>query len=76
MVESYHISEIHFEKEQLILEVDDKEYKIDLKTLSPKLLTATDVERSMYKISPSGYGIHWPMIDEDISVNELVKNQK
>ncbi|WP_409014433.1 hypothetical protein [Algoriphagus sp. 4150] len=26
------------------------------------------------KISPSGYRVHWSLIDEDILVNELVKN--
>ncbi|NCA31098.1 MAG: DUF2442 domain-containing protein, partial [Chitinophagia bacterium] len=24
-------------------------------------------------ISPSNYGIHWPMIDEDISLNILLQ---
>lgn len=57
----------------MVLRVDEKEIKIDLAKISMKLLNASDVERSMYKVSLSGYGIHWPLIDEDISVNELLK---
>ncbi|MDP2982675.1 MAG: DUF2442 domain-containing protein [Candidatus Latescibacter sp.] len=25
-----------------------------------------------YKIQPSGYGIHWPLIDEDIAIDGLL----
>lgn len=67
------ISDLRFDRNQLILSVDEKEIKIDLAKISIKLLNASDVERTMYKVSPSGYGIHWPIIDEDISVNELLK---
>ena len=67
------ISDLRFDKNQLVLRVDEKEIKIDLAKISMKLLNASEVERSMFKVSPSGYGIHWPLIDEDISVNELLK---
>lgn len=33
----------------------------------PRLLNATENERANYEISPSGYGVHWPLIDEDLS---------
>jgi hypothetical protein len=33
---------------------------------------ATEAERNFYKISPSGYGIHWPAIDEDLSIKGLI----
>ena len=33
-----------------------------------RLTNATVKQLSNYKISPGGYGIHWPDIDEDISV--------
>jgi hypothetical protein len=67
------ISNLRFDKNQLVLRVDEKEIKIDLAKISLKLLNASEVERSIFKVSPSGYGIHWPLIDEDISVNELLK---
>jgi len=34
----------------------------------PKLSDATKEQLANYEISPSGYGIHWPDIDEDLSV--------
>lgn len=70
---SYHISDINFVNDKMILSVDEREIVIDIADVSNKLLLASDIERSVYKISASGYGVHWPLIDEDISVNELVK---
>lgn len=70
---TYHISEINFVDDKMILSVDEREIILDIADVSNKLLVASDIERSMYKISPSGYGVHWPLIDEDISVNELMK---
>jgi Protein of unknown function (DUF2442) len=32
---------------------------------------ATSIERNTYKISPSGSGVHWPLIDEDLSFPNL-----
>lgn len=34
----------------------------------PKLSDAAKEQLENYEISPSGYGIHWPDIDEDLSV--------
>ena len=45
----------------------------DLNIISKKLLNASDIERMLYKISPSGYGIHWPLIDEDLSIQALIQ---
>ena len=38
----------------------------------PKLMNATAQERSKMEISPGGYGIYWPEIDEDVSVKAFV----
>jgi len=34
----------------------------------PRLSEATGKQLEKYEISPSGYGIHWPDLDEDLSV--------
>jgi hypothetical protein len=34
----------------------------------PRLYGATRKQLENFEISPSGYGIHWPDIDEDLSV--------
>jgi hypothetical protein len=37
-----------------------------------RLLNATPAQRKTLEISPGGYGIHWPEIDEDISVKAFL----
>ncbi len=41
---------------------------------SPRLAVATASERMKAELSPGGYGIHWPLIDEDLSVNGLLRD--
>lgn len=38
----------------------------------PRLSKATLAELKNYEISPAGIGIHWPDIDEDLSVAGLL----
>ena len=38
----------------------------------PRLAKATASERADYELLGSGEGIHWPQIDEDISVSGLL----
>ena len=52
--------------------MDGEEYRVDLRTESPRLAAATDEQRANYVVSPSGYGIHWPDADEDLSVDGLI----
>jgi len=69
----YHkIGKIAFVKDNLILGVDGKEYKFPLADISERLANASDKERGKYEISPAGYGIHWPLIDEDLSIDGLI----
>jgi len=39
----------------------------------PKLLDATPEQRANWQTSGSGYGIHWPDIDEDLSTEGLLR---
>ncbi len=73
MISTHTIQEITFELNLIIINIDGKEIKLPLDQVSQKLKTASDLERSFYKISPSGYGIHWPLIDEDLSVDAILK---
>ncbi len=38
----------------------------------PRLLHASSQQRLGWEIAGAGYGIHWPEIDEDISVQGLL----
>ena len=73
MKKAYNITDIRFENDYLILKVDNQSIKLKLTDISEKLVKATDQERKDFKISPSGYGIHWKLLDEDLSINGLLK---
>ncbi len=38
----------------------------------PRLAKATPQQLKNFEISPSGYGIHWPDVDEDISIKSFI----
>jgi hypothetical protein len=38
----------------------------------PRLLNATAQERSNWKLVAHGEGMHWPDVDEDISVSSII----
>ncbi len=74
MIAAHKIGEIHFNQDFIMLDIDGNKLTIPLDELSSKLKSATDIERTMYKISPSGYGIHWPLIDEDLSIDGILRD--
>jgi hypothetical protein len=39
----------------------------------PRLAAATPKQRAHREIAGGGYGIHWPEIDEDLSVEGLLR---
>jgi len=72
-MKKYHnVKNIRFEKQFLLITVDGKDYKIDLRRYSGKLATADDASRMKFEVTPSGYGIHWPILDEDLSIDGLI----
>lgn len=39
----------------------------------PRLFDATSEQRLNWRVAGAGYGIHWPDIDEDLSVEGLLR---
>lgn len=39
----------------------------------PRLLEATPEQRANWKIAGGGFGIHWPDVDEDLSVEGILR---
>src|SRR5262245_2296879 len=39
----------------------------------PRLLNASPAKRKKWQIAGGGYGIHWPEIDEDLSIEGLLR---
>lgn len=57
---------------ELIIRLADREVRIRWEQCSLILAAATTEQRRRAELSPGGYGIHWPLLDEDISVGGLV----
>jgi len=56
----------------LYLTVDGQPYRIRWENCSEKLSEATPLQRQIIEISPSGYGLHWTMLDEDLALSPLL----
>jgi hypothetical protein len=56
----------------LILIMESGSVAIPWEKCSERLARASLIERSRAELSPSGYGIHWPLIDEDLAVGPLL----
>ncbi len=72
MKKTHKIENVSLTKDKLNLKIDGKEYSFKLSDISKKLTKASQAEKDQFKISPSGYGIHWPLIDEDLSIDGLL----
>ena len=58
----------------LIVTLDNGVVTIPWERCSQRLAHASPEERSRAELSPSGYGIHWPLIDEDLAVGPLLRS--
>ena len=72
MKKLYNLSDVTFAGNSLLLEVDGKSHRFDLSEVSKPLPKASEKERSTYEIAPSGYGIYWSLIGEDLSIDGLL----
>jgi len=62
--------------EGLILLLEDRRITVPWEKCSPTLAKASEKQRMRAELSPGGYGIHWPLLDEDLSVHGLIKNSR
>jgi hypothetical protein len=72
----HEITDLHFDNEQLVITIDKEVKRFPVDRISQKLRNATDHERNTFEISLSGYGIHWPILDEDLSIDGLLRYAK
>lgn len=73
-MKKYHdITDVHFEEDTLVLIIDGELKRFPVGLISGTLQNASNTERNDFEISPSGYGIHWPQLDEDLSIDGLLK---
>ena len=72
MMPVHRVTDVHFEDDFFSLNIDGKGMKFIVREISPILSEASEKERNTFEISPSGYGIHWPLVDEDLSIDGLL----
>lgn len=73
MKKRHRVEGVRFEDDSLVLQVDGKTHRFRLTEISERLRCAGDAERNKFVISPSGYGIRWPILDEDLSIDGLFR---
>lgn len=66
------VENIIFEGNFLVVTIDGDRKQIQLNEISSVLEKALENERSTFEISPSGYGVQRPLLDEDISIDGLL----
>lgn len=66
-------TEIAFVENRMIVSKNGEKVILDLREVSARLFEASEEERNLYENSPSGYGVHWPLIDEDLSLESIFK---
>ena len=69
MAKAHEVQKIVFVGSTMFLHVDGRQYEINIAEQSERLAAATQDEREAFEVSPSGYGIHWPDLDEDLSID-------
>lgn len=62
-------------REGVVVVLDDRRVSIPWEKCSRKLAAATEVQRTTAELSPGGYGIHWHLLDEDLSIGGLLANE-
>lgn len=64
---------VRFEKDKMHVRLrDGREISVPLGWF-PRLKEATAKQRRTWRLVGNGVGIHWPELDEDISVSALLK---
>ncbi len=61
-------------EETLELEVDGRVVSLPWSRLSKRLADAPQVARETIEVNPAGYGLHWPLVDEDLSVEGILRD--
>jgi hypothetical protein len=70
------VNDLQFEDEEMLITIDGQPLRFSLDLISQRLLKATPQQRLHFEISASGYGIYWPEVDEDLSVEGLLRSSE
>jgi len=66
------VGNISFAGKKMHLVVDGRNCEIGISRFLAKLASASENQKSHFVLSPSGCGIRWSEIDEDLSIDGLI----
>ena len=72
MIEELSIIDLRITADQITAQISDGRHVSIPVAWFPRLTQATQKQLKNFEISPSGYGIHWPDVDEDISIKSFI----
>lgn len=67
---------VEFTSDALVVHLDDGRTLSTPLTWYPRLLHGAADERNCYELIGAGEGIHWPNLDEDISIEGLLAGRR
>jgi hypothetical protein len=70
------IAEVQINESELSVRLNDGRTITAPLAWYPRLLHATKPQRRKWELAGGGYGIHWPDIDEDLSVEGLLRGAR
>ena len=70
------VNDLQFEDKKMLITIDGQPLRLSLDLISQRLLEATPQQRQHFEIAASGYGIYWPDVDEDLSVEGLLRSSE
>ena len=73
MTKVHEVTGLRVSRGKLYMTVDRERYVVELAAVSSRLAAASPQDQRPVEISPSGYGLHWPTVDEDLSVDGLIR---
>ena len=68
--------EVNVTEDNLVVELDDGRILSIPLTWYPRLWHGTTAERQNWRMIGDGMGIHWPDLDEDISIEGLILGRR
>jgi hypothetical protein len=66
-------TDVWFTKDMIFVRLDDGRENGTPLEWFPKLQNASEKDRNNWRLIAKGIGIHWEALDEDISINGLLK---
>jgi hypothetical protein len=67
------VMQVHCDEDSIVVELADGRTISAPLAWYPRLLHASTKQRSNCQIAGGGFGIHWPDVDEDLSVDGLLR---